>query len=118
MYIQFQRTRRAGYAETETQRMGKVGGRIVADKGDIRFEIVERIGVLERHENGWNREINVVSWNGGEPKLDIREWSRDHERMTRGITLSEEQGRKLSDALNKRYVNRDNRKLERTIEER
>ena len=36
--------------------MGKVGGSIVADKGDIRFEIVERIGVLERHENGWSRE--------------------------------------------------------------
>ena len=98
--------------------MGKVGGRIVADKGDIRFEIVERIGVLERHENGWSREINVVSWNGGEPKLDIREWSPDHERMTRGITLSEEQGRKLSDALNKRYTTRDNRKLERNNEER
>ena len=90
----------------------------MADRGDIRFEIVERIDVLERHENGWSREINVVSWNGGEPKLDIREWSRDHERMTRGITLSEEQGRKLSDALNKRYTNRDNRKLEREIEER
>ena len=90
----------------------------MADRGDIRFEIVERIDVLERHENGWSRELNVVSWNGGEPKLDIREWSRDHERMTRGITLSEEQGRKLSDALNKRYANRDNRKLEREIEER
>ena len=38
--------------------------------------------------------------------------------MTRGITLSEEQGRKLSDALNKRYANRDNRKLERNNEER
>ena len=86
--------------------------------GEIEFKIQERIAVLERHENGWSREINVVSWNRGAPKLDIREWSPDHERMTRGITLSEEQGRKLSDALNKRYANRDNRKLERNNEER
>lgn len=86
--------------------------------GEIEFNIHERIAVLERHENGWSREINVVSWKRGEPKLDIREWSPDHERMTRGITLSEEQGRKLSDALSKRYASRENRKLERDIEER
>ena len=86
--------------------------------GEIEFNIVERIAVLERHESGWSREINVVSWNRGEPKLDIREWSPDHERMTRGITLSEEQGRKLSDALSKRYASREIRKLERDIEER
>jgi len=50
--------------------------------GEIEFKILERIAVLERHENGWSREINVVSWNRGEPKLDIREWSPDHERMS------------------------------------
>lgn len=86
--------------------------------GEIEFRIHEHIAVLERHENGWKRELNIVSWNGGEPKLDIREWSEDHEKMTRGITLSEEQGRKLSDALSKRYAIRENRKLERNIEER
>ena len=86
--------------------------------GEIDVRILEHIAVLERHENGWSREINVVSWNRGDPKLDIREWSPDHEHMTRGITLSEEQGRKLSDALSKRYARREIRKLERNNEER
>ena len=90
----------------------------MAGNGEIEFKIVEHIAVLEQHESGWSRELNVVSWNGGEPKLDIREWSPDHERMTRGITLNEENGRKLSDALNKRYASRDNRKLERAFDER
>ncbi len=85
---------------------------------EIEFKILERIAVLERHENGWSRELNVVSWNRGEPKLDIREWSPDHERMSRGITLNEENGRKLSDALNRRYASRDNRRLERAFDER
>ena len=48
--------------------MGKVGGSIVADKGDIRFEIVERIGVLERHESmsfpGMEANQNSISVNG------------------------------------------------------
>ena len=90
----------------------------MAGNGEIEFRIVEHIAVLEQHESGWSRELNVVSWNGGEPKLDIREWSPDHERMTRGITLNEVNGRKLSDALNKRYASRDNRKLERAFDER
>ena len=90
----------------------------MAGNGEIEFKIVEHIAVLEQHESGWSRELNVVSWNGGEPKLDIREWSPDHERMTRGITLNEVNGRKLSDALNKRYASRDNRKLERAFDER
>ena len=90
----------------------------MAGNGEIEFKIVEHIAVIEQHESGWSRELNVVSWNGGEPKLDIREWSPDHERMTRGITLNEVNGRKLSDALNKRYASRDNRKLERAFDER
>ena len=90
----------------------------MAGNGEIECKIVEHIAVLEQHESGWSRELNVVSWNGGEPKLDIREWSPDHERMTRGITLNEVNGRKLSDALNKRYASRDNRKLERAFDER
>lgn len=51
------------------------------------FEIVEHMGVIGRSNNGWQKEINMVSWRGAQPKLDIRDWDEEHERMSRGITL-------------------------------
>ena len=62
---------------------------------EITFEIKKRIGVIAERENGWNKELNLVSWNGGPYKFDIREWDPDHERMTRGITLTEAEFSKL-----------------------
>lgn len=53
----------------------------------VLFEIIERIGVINKTPVGWTRELNIVAWNGGEPKYDIREWDASHERMSRGITL-------------------------------
>lgn len=72
------------------------------DNTQITFEIVEKIGVITEYSTGWNREINIVSWNGNEPKYDIREWSPDHERMSRGITLKEEELRTILHLLKNR----------------
>lgn len=72
------------------------------DNTQITFEIVEKIGVITEYPTGWNREINIVSWNGNEPKYDIREWSPDHERMSRGITLKEEELRTILHLLKNR----------------
>lgn len=52
------------------------------------FEIIKHIGTIRKHENGWAKELNIVAWNGGEPKYDIRDWDAKHEYMTRGITLT------------------------------
>jgi len=38
-----------------------------------------------------DKELNLISWNEREPKYDIREWSPDHEKMGKGVTLSEEE---------------------------
>ena len=62
---------------------------------DIVFEIKEQIGVIEEFQTGWMKELNLVSWNGNEPKYDIRDWDEKHERMSRGITLTEEQMNKV-----------------------
>ena len=43
---------------------------------------------------------NLVSWNGREPKYDLRDWSENHEKMGKGITLSEEEAIKLRNILN------------------
>ena len=65
------------------------------------FEIKKHIGVLSEGSRGWKRELNIVSWNEGNPKLDIREWSEDHTRMSRGITLTNEEARELKELLEK-----------------
>lgn len=57
----------------------------------IKFEITRHFGVLSEKPSGWKKEFNLVSWNGREPKYDIREWSPDHEKMGRGITLTEQE---------------------------
>lgn len=67
---------------------------------EIKFEIIEEIEVLSESFGDWSKELNLVSWNGGEPKLDIRPWDTEHEKMKKGITLSYEEGIALRDALN------------------
>ena len=66
---------------------------------DIKFEINQQLGVLSQGSKGWQKEINVISWNERQPKLDIREWSPEHERMGKGITLSLEEVRLLLEVL-------------------
>ena len=69
----------------------------------VRFDLMERIGVLSRKDNGWTREVNIVSWNDGPGKVDIREWDPDHKRMTRGVTLFEDEAENLTKVLARRY---------------
>ena len=66
---------------------------------DFDFEITEHIGVLAEKTKGWKREINFVSWGGAEPKVDIRDWSPDHSKMGKGITLTAEEIEKLKELI-------------------
>lgn len=67
---------------------------------EIKFEIVEELGTLgERSEKGWQMEVNVVSWNGGAEKIDIRAWLEDHSKCTKGIRLSDEEAAELAEIL-------------------
>ena len=66
---------------------------------DITFEIVEHIGVLSENAKGWTKELNKVSWNGAAAKYDIREWAPEHEKMGKGVTLTEEEVKKLKELL-------------------
>ncbi len=67
---------------------------------EFRFEITKNVGVLYEGDKGWRKEVNYVSWNGREPKLDIRDWAPDHKKMGKGLTFSEEEAAKLRDILN------------------
>lgn len=78
------------------KRRGIVEEKIMAD---IKFEIKKEIGVLSESAKGWKKELNLVSWNDAAPKYDIREWSPDHEKMGKGITLTEEEYAKLKEIM-------------------
>ena len=68
---------------------------------EIKYEITKKIGVLSKSALGWSKELNLVSWNGREPKYDIRDWSRDHSKMGKGVTLTREEALALKDLLNR-----------------
>ena len=63
---------------------------------DIKYEIIKHIGNLSVSSRGWTKELNIISWNGGVPKLDIRDWAPEHEKMGKGITLTGEEAEKLA----------------------
>ena len=67
---------------------------------DIKYEIVKKVGVLSKSAGGWSKELNLVSWNDREPKYDLRDWSADHEKMGKGVTLSKEELIALKELLN------------------
>ena len=70
---------------------------------EVSFELMEHIGVIGNKDNGWTKEVNIVAWNGGSSKVDVRDWDPKHERMSRGITLFEDEAEKLARALADRY---------------
>lgn len=67
---------------------------------EIKYEITKEMGVLSENNKGWKKEVNLVSWNEREPKYDIRDWSENHDKMGKGVTLNGEEIRVLRDILN------------------
>ena len=66
---------------------------------DFKYEIIETLAVLSETPARWTKELNLISWNGREPKYDLRDWAPDHEKMGKGITLSKEDILKLKESL-------------------
>ena len=60
-------------------------------RDDFQFEILRHYGVLSTSARGWIKELNLVRWNGREPKFDIREWQPDHQKMSKGVTMTREE---------------------------
>ena len=66
---------------------------------EIQYEIVKKIAVLSMSDSGYAKEINLISWNGNEPKYDIRSFSPNHEKCGKGITLTADEAVALLKAL-------------------
>lgn len=67
---------------------------------EIKYEIIKNIAVLSTSDSGWSKELNLISWNDRDPKYDLRDWSTDHSKMGKGVTLSKEELLALKELLN------------------
>lgn len=68
---------------------------------EFQYEIKEEIGVISESKSGWRKEVNLIPWNGGTPKFDLRNRAPNHGKMDKGITLCTEEVCKLLDLLQK-----------------
>lgn len=71
---------------------------------DFKFEIINGLGTISEGTKGWNKELNRISWNRGEPKYDIRDWDEKHEKMGKGITFTEKEIRKLKELIDAEVI--------------
>ena len=74
---------------------------------EIQYEIVKEIAVLSTGDSGYTKEINLISWNGKEPKYDIRKLSPNREKCGKGITLNADEAAALLKALQKELNSED-----------
>jgi hypothetical protein len=73
------------------------------DEG-IKYEVIEKCGVISEGKNGWTTELRYIAWNDGEPKYDIRSWVTNEdgtEKCGKGITLTGEQLESLGTLITK-----------------
>lgn len=74
------------------------GGKFMAE---LKYEIIKSLGVLSETEKGWKKELNLISWSDRPAKYDIRDWNEKHDRMGKGVTLTEEELYSLKELIEK-----------------
>ena len=67
---------------------------------ELSYEITEKIGQISQSTKGWVRELNLVKWNEREAKYDLRDWDSEHQKMGKGITLTNDEIKRLKELLN------------------
>ena len=68
---------------------GNYGTSKTKNKKEPTYEVIQYCGKLSDDQK-YNKELRIISWNGNEPKFDIRVWYDDNgnEKMQKGITLT------------------------------
>ena len=67
------------------------------------MEVIKKIALISGTETGFRKELNFISWNGKEPKIDLRKWSPESTAL-RGLTLTEDEAKKLQKVLNDMFA--------------
>jgi hypothetical protein len=86
----------------------------IVEDDEIECEIIESYGVFSAGTKNWNKEVNLVSWNGRPAKLDIRSWQSNHEKCGKGIALTMEETEDLVKLLNKILRQKDTKTEQQT----
>ena len=67
------------------------------------MEVIKKIALISGSETGYRKELNIVSWNGKEPKYDFRNWSPEGIPL-KGLTLTEDEAKELQKVLNDMFA--------------
>ena len=83
-------------------------------KEDFSYEIMPDFDFILEEGANTSTNLRKISWNGRDPKLDIRKWSYNEgeERMLKGCTLSDEGGNELACVLVEQGYGDTNRLLQ------
>ncbi|MBP3392346.1 MAG: hypothetical protein J6L76_06125 [Clostridia bacterium] len=65
----------------------------------IQCTLKHHLGTLRESDKGWRREVNIVSWEGAASRLDIRDWSKNKDRSSKGVTFTRKEVERLRDML-------------------
>ena len=70
----------------------------------VKYNILEKIGIISTARNGSTLELRRVSWFGKDAKLDIRSWNGNElAKSSAKLTLTEEEAKELYNILGKIY---------------
>lgn len=65
----------------------------MAKNTTISYEVKEVLGILDS-DSTMQKELRLISWNGNEPKYDLRNWGTDKdgsEKCGKGLTMDKEE---------------------------
>ena len=72
------------------------------ERKSFEFEIKQNIATLTEDEAAeYQKQLNIVSWQGARPSLDLRLWriTAEGQKPLKGLTLSAEEAGRLYNAL-------------------
>ena len=67
------------------------------------LEVIKKIALISGSETGFRKELYFISWNGKEPKYDLRSWSPVGIPL-RGVTRTEDEAKELHTVLNDMFA--------------
>ena len=80
---------------------------VKSNKKEIKYEVIEKLGVLDSDSPN-PKELRVVRWNNGDVKFDLRNWKKNEdgtETPLKGIVLDQEELYSLYELL--KEMNKD-----------
>lgn len=74
------------------------------------FEIKENIGIISEDNTGWKLELNKVRWRNHPVKYDLRKWSEDHSKMSKGVSLTDDELKALKNIIDYEFIDTSSEK--------